>query len=143
MQQTSQQSYKNNDRYCDDVLSVQTTTRCTLENIPAATTVEAVAMIGLGEEGPHVSNKFIHEFRMSYKYVCTVSAKIRKPTALLRVIIVLYISSSNITKKELPDFTTILIQISSHLKYSHNQSFLDKFFILSAAKYDNYIPNMK
>jgi len=89
---------------------VQTTTRCTLENIPASTTVEAVAiMFGLREEGPHVSDTFIHEFRKSYKCMHAVSAKIRKPNALLRVIIVLYISSSNITNKELPDFTTILI----------------------------------
>lgn len=89
---------------------MQTTTRCTLENIPAVTTVEEVAiMFGLRDEGAHVSNKFIHEFRNSYKYVHNVSAKICKPTALLRVIIVHYISSSNITNKELPDFTTNLI----------------------------------
>ena len=81
-----------------------------MENIPAATTVEAVAiMFGLREEGPHVSNKFIHEFRKSYKYVHIVSAKICKPPALLKIIIELYISSSNITNKELPDFTTIFI----------------------------------
>jgi hypothetical protein len=65
----------NNDRYCDDVPSVQTTTICTLENIPAVTTVEQVAILfGLREEGAHVSNKFIN----SYKYVHTVSAKISK-----------------------------------------------------------------